>query len=154
MAGEDGALSVPWLRWPAIPCGLMTIGVAAVAWHERRGFGATFWFALAAAALYGTLSLLFNRTVLTVTAGELVVVHRPFPWRGRRIPVAHVAALELDPQASSENAVSGAVTWGVTAILRDGTRRSLLVAPAGGHSALRQGGVAAALASRLGVPCR
>ncbi len=75
---------------------------------------------------YYTICGFVNRTTVHVASGELRVSHRPLPWPGAR----RIAVLDLDQLFCSEHISRGkngtSVTYRLNALLRDGSKVSLL----------------------------
>jgi hypothetical protein len=144
-------ISLPWARWFSIPIAVFSAGMAGSFWEDRGNPAVLFFFGLAGLLGYVALSLLFNRTSLSVEDACVVVRHRPVPWPGMRLSAETISALMV---SSRQGRDTNAVSWELSAVLKSGQTVRLTWGPIAGHRYDLLDKAAHALAAGIGVPVR
>jgi hypothetical protein len=139
---------IPWVRFPGVLALLLSAGLAFSLVGERLSPGLLFWIGAVVGLGWLGAASLRNRAVIRLRGDLVEVVHRPLPWRTRRIPRDRVRGLRLGAEPSVDGDTA---SWCLDALTVTGERVRLVDGPSGARYAAVEG-AARALSERLGVP--
>lgn len=142
---------VPWFRSAGLALALFPLAIVGSMARDPWSWGLLFWMALSLVMGYVALAGLLNHSRITLRDGILEIRPFPLPFKGVKIPLSEVTALEVHGNASTEG-MDTMVNWVLRAQRRSGPPLKLCTGPKGGTDYHGAEAIRRTLCTRLGLP--